>query len=159
MKFSVFPGVTSFHFFPVAISVNDQQGENNQAADSQNGDAGLVTPHIAHKIGNILAHFPTYTISVESETGCEAPVASLPEFRGGGHPACRRAEASRPADKTLEPTNRAGTFQNRTHLPSFYPGGGTPALHGRRDVCRYQASGAAFPKVDQIVPMQIGTAM
>jgi hypothetical protein len=63
----------------------------------------------------------------------------------GGHPACRRTGASRPAEKTLAHTNRAEKFQNRTHLPSFFPGGGTPALYGRRDVCRYNAF-AAFPR-------------
>src|ERR1017187_7618018 len=70
-------------------------------------------------------------------------------------------EPGRPAwrIKALESTNRAGTFQNRTHLPSFFPGGGTPALPGRRDVRRYHASGAAFPKADQTVPMLIGTAI
>jgi hypothetical protein len=68
-----------------------------------------------------------------------------PLFRSGGHPACRRTGASRPAEKTLAHTNRAEKFRNRTHLPSFFPGGGTPALYGRRDVCRYNAF-AALPR-------------
>jgi hypothetical protein len=27
-----------------------------------------------------------------------------------------------------------------TEFPAIFPGGGTPALHGRRDVCRYPAN-------------------
>ena len=56
--------------------------------------------------------------------------------------------------KHLNPPT-AGTFQNRTHLPSFFPGGETPALHGRRDVCRYHTGGAAFPTADQTVPCSL----
>src|ERR1035437_600421 len=52
--------------------------------------------------------------------------------------------ASRPAEKTPAHANRAVKFPNRPHLPSFFRGGGTPALYGRRDVCHYNAS-AAFP--------------
>jgi hypothetical protein len=67
-----------------------------------------------------------------------------PLLRSGGHPACRRAGASRSAEKTLAHTNHAGKFQNCTQLPSFFPGSGTPALYGRRDVCRYNAFAAFF---------------
>ena len=58
-------------------------------------------------------------------------------FRSCGHPACSRAAASRPAENNSARANRAETFQNRICLPSFFSGGGTPALHGRRDICRY----------------------
>jgi len=58
-----------------------------------------------------------------------------PRFRGGGHPACRRAGASRPAEKTFAHTNRAELFPNRAQLPTIFPGGGMLALHGRRDIC------------------------
>jgi hypothetical protein len=48
-----------------------------------------------------------------------------PIFCSGGHPACRRAGASRPAEKTLAHTQRAGIFQNHTPLPSCFSGVGT----------------------------------
>jgi len=71
---------------------------------------------------------------------------ALPHLRSGGRPVCRGAGASRPADKTLAHPKRVEIFQNRTQLPPFFPGGGTPALHGRRDVRRYHTL-AASPRV------------
>jgi hypothetical protein len=69
-------GVAPFLFFPVAISVNDQQDKNNEAGDNENDDDGFVTPHIAYKIGNVRTHtFPIYTTFVECETDGKAPVA------------------------------------------------------------------------------------
>src|SRR5208282_714127 len=77
-------------------------------------------------------------------------VGSLPAVEPG-RPARRRKRSS-------TPTQRAGKFQHRTHLPPFFPGGpssvagilrrvdGTPALYGRRDFCRYNAF-AAFSRV------------
>jgi hypothetical protein len=48
--FSVFFRVASFLFFPITMTVNDQQEKNNEAHDNDNDDDGLVTPHIANKI-------------------------------------------------------------------------------------------------------------
>jgi hypothetical protein len=91
-------GVASFLFFPVAIGVNDQQGENNQAADSDNDDDGLVTPHIAYKIRNVRTHtFLIYTIFVESEMHVKTLVAFVV-------PACSSSRFT-----STRPMRRAGT--------------------------------------------------
>ncbi len=55
------------------------------------------------------------------------------ETGGGaaGVRACRGAVASRPADQRANPPD-AGKFPNRSNSRTFFPGGETPALHGRR---------------------------
>jgi len=77
-----------------------------------------------------------------------APTALCRRFSvAAGIPACRGAGASCPAEKTLAHTHRAEKFQNVIPLSSLFPGGGTLALYGRRDVHRYNTS-AAFPRCD-----------
>jgi len=51
-----------------------------------------------------------------------------------GCPARRRKRSHTPT--VLE------NFRTALIIPSFFPGGGTPAFHGRRDVCRHNAFAA-----------------
>jgi len=57
-----------------------------------------------------------------------------PVPRSGG-----RAGASRPADQTLRTVNAHEFISSRWTCARFFPGGGTRALYGRRDACRYEA--------------------
>jgi hypothetical protein len=62
LEISVLLGMASFLFFPVAVGVNDQQGENDQAGDKDDDDEWFISPHLAHKTRKIGTHFrPTYT--------------------------------------------------------------------------------------------------
>ncbi|MGA2789022.1 MAG: hypothetical protein ABSF60_15995 [Verrucomicrobiota bacterium] len=56
LKYSVLFGLASLLFFPMTMSVNDQQDKNNKAGDSKNDDDGLATPNLAYKIGNVRTH-------------------------------------------------------------------------------------------------------
>jgi len=55
----------------------------------------------------------------------------LPAHRSGGHPACRRAEASCPAD-------HAHALERSLLVASVAPGGKMHALYGRQDARRYR---------------------
>ena len=63
---------------------------------------------------------------------------SAPLSRSGRHPACRKAVASRPADKTQQILQPLSNILNCTQLSAIFPGGGTPALYGRQDARRYR---------------------
>lgn len=52
----MFFGVAAFLFFPMAMSVNDQQGKNDQSANQHHNDDGLVLPEIPHEAGEIIRH-------------------------------------------------------------------------------------------------------
>src|ERR1022692_923570 len=53
-----------------------------------------------------------------------------------GVPACGRAVASCPADGAWRLQERR-SFPTSWEIAKLFPGGGTRALYGRRDVCRY----------------------
>jgi hypothetical protein len=68
LEISVLFRVASLLLFPMAMSVNDQQDKNNQADGEENDYERLISPHIAHKTGEIGIHFrPVYTMSWESQ--------------------------------------------------------------------------------------------
>jgi len=54
----------------MAISVNDQQDKNNQADGEENDNEWLISPNIAHEIGEIGIHFRSiYTTPGERQNG------------------------------------------------------------------------------------------
>jgi hypothetical protein len=57
LEISVFLGMASFLFFPVAVGVNDQEAKNDQTDNKYDDNERLVSPHIAHKTRKIGAHF------------------------------------------------------------------------------------------------------
>jgi hypothetical protein len=61
-EISVLFRMASFLLFPMAVGINDQQGKNNQTGGKKDDNERLISPHIAHKTGEIGIHFrPIYT--------------------------------------------------------------------------------------------------
>jgi hypothetical protein len=50
------PFVALLLFVTMAVRVNHQQDKNNDAADQENDDDGLILPYRLHKIGDIGIH-------------------------------------------------------------------------------------------------------
>jgi hypothetical protein len=68
LDISVLLGMAIFLLSPMAMGVNDQQDKNNQADGAENDDEWLVSPHIAHKTGEIGIHFrSSYTTPGETQ--------------------------------------------------------------------------------------------
>jgi len=59
--------------------------------------------------------------------------------RSGGHPACRGAGASRPADQTGQIKLKRRKSSGALGGAEIYSGRQDAALYGRRDVCRYES--------------------
>jgi len=94
---------------------------------------------------------PAIAVSVDMGT-------TLPLLRSGGHPACRGAGASRPADEAVVTTNRAEIFQNRTHLHrSFRAAGRQPSTADETSAATTPSP--LFPRLRQNLPKLIGTAI
>jgi hypothetical protein len=50
--------------FPVTMGVDNHQGEQDDSANQQHHDDGIVLPNVGHKTGEIINHsVPTYTHS------------------------------------------------------------------------------------------------
>lgn len=66
----MFGPVLFFLFFPVAISVNDQQHKNNETADKQNQDDWFVVPQLFHEIRKVGTHLISiYTTLAKTKIG------------------------------------------------------------------------------------------
>src|SRR5882724_9101726 len=64
--------VTFLLLFPVAISVDDQEGKNSKTGHKQNDHHRLVAPDIFQKTGHIRVHFTvSYTFFCRSQI-CDA---------------------------------------------------------------------------------------
>jgi hypothetical protein len=85
LEISVLFQMASFLFFAVAISVNHQQGENNQAGGKKDYDERFIPPHLAHEIGEIGIHFrPIYTMPWEkTKSGLKKIIADYCCHSGG----------------------------------------------------------------------------
>ncbi len=64
------------------------------------------------------------------------------QSRSGGRPACRKAEASRPAEISAAKPDRLNLARILKILPRQIRAAGTPALYGRQDARRYNAFAA-----------------
>jgi hypothetical protein len=68
LEISVLFRVASLLLFPMAVGINDQQGKNDQTGGKKDDNEWFISPHIAHKTGEIGIHFrPIYTMPRERQ--------------------------------------------------------------------------------------------